>query len=47
MRPHGSPEALEQRRRRVVALLKQKYEVDGMRVIICQATGTWGPHMLI
>jgi len=26
-------------------LLEGRYEVDGMTVIVCRGTGTWGPHM--
>ena len=39
MRPHGSPEALEQRRRRVVGLLKQKLSLHEIaRRIGCHAS---------
>jgi predicted MPP superfamily phosphohydrolase len=27
------------------ALLEGRYEVDGMTVIVCRGTGTWGPRM--
>ncbi len=26
-------------------LLEGRYEVDGMTVIVCRGTGTWGPRM--
>jgi len=31
--------------RRVYPLLAGRYEVDGMPVIVCRGTGTWGPRM--
>lgn len=31
--------------RRVYPLLGGRYEVDGMPVIVCRGTGTWGPRM--
>jgi predicted MPP superfamily phosphohydrolase len=31
--------------RRVYPLLGGRYEVDGMTVIVCRGTGTWGPRM--
>lgn len=31
--------------RRVYPLLEGRYEVDGMPVIVCRGTGTWGPRM--
>jgi uncharacterized protein len=30
---------------RVYPLLEGRYDVDGMTVIVCRGTGTWGPHM--
>jgi hypothetical protein len=29
----------------IYPLLEGRYEVDGMPVIVCRGTGTWGPHM--
>jgi len=26
-------------------LLEGRYEIDGMTVIVCRGTGTWGPRM--
>jgi len=31
--------------RRIYPLLEGRYEVDGMTVIVCRGTGTWGPRM--
>jgi predicted MPP superfamily phosphohydrolase len=31
--------------KRVYPLLEGRYEVDGMTVIVCRGTGTWGPRM--
>lgn len=31
--------------RQVYPLLAGRYQVDGMTVIVCRGTGTWGPHM--
>jgi len=31
--------------RRAYPLLEGRYEVDGMTVIVCRGTGTWGPRM--
>ena len=31
--------------RRVYPLLAGQYDVDGMAVIVCRGTGTWGPPM--
>ena len=31
--------------RRVYPLLEGRYDVDGMTVIVCRGTGTWGPRM--
>jgi predicted MPP superfamily phosphohydrolase len=31
--------------RRVFPLLDGLYEVNGMKVIVCRGTGTWGPRM--
>jgi len=31
--------------RRFYPLLEGRYEVDGMTVIVCRGTGTWGPRM--
>ena len=31
--------------RRRYPLLEGRYEVDGMTVIVCRGTGTWGPRM--
>lgn len=31
--------------RRYYPLLEGRYEVDGMTVIVCRGTGTWGPRM--
>ena len=30
---------------RIYPLLEGRYEVDGMTVIVCRGTGTWGPRM--
>ena len=30
---------------RIYPLLGGRYEVDGMTVIVCRGTGTWGPRM--
>ncbi len=31
--------------RRRYPLLEGRYEIDGMTVIVCRGTGTWGPRM--
>ncbi len=30
---------------RLYPLLEGRYEIDGMTVIVCRGTGTWGPRM--